>query len=142
MAQMVGVELFQHTAARRRLAAATKFRVRYYKFQHTAARRRLGFFAAGKKNPRVVSTHSRPKAAGAIKLIPHGQVAIVSTHSRPKAAGTNIDKLKQRFPVSTHSRPKAAGAHMHHKIVDVLLFQHTAARRRLDLLINQKKCIV
>ncbi len=34
----------------------------------------------------LVSTHSRPKAAG---LVPEGSVVVVdvSTHSRPKAAG-------------------------------------------------------
>ena len=33
----------------------------------------------------------------------------VSTHSRPKAAGAFIDTLSFTFKVSTHSRPKAAG---------------------------------
>ena len=79
----------------------------------------------------LVSTHSRPKAAGnqilrpnsdgqfqhtaarrrlgsAIRLVVDG--VGVSTHSRPKAAG--IEKLYKSLPplVSTHSRPKAAGA--------------------------------
>ena len=78
----------------------------------------------------VVSTHSRPKAAGggkrtALKLFlrfntqpPEGGWAFpqsadlqpcVSTHSRPKAAGLALPVLKPQMPVSTHSRPKAAG---------------------------------
>ena len=38
----------------------------------------------------MVSTHSRPKAAGDICKLPDG-TQIVSTHSRPKAAGPNDD---------------------------------------------------
>ena len=79
----------------------------------------------------VVSTHSRPKAAGAAgyraaarrggfntqppeggwgrctarRRAPHQ----VSTHSRPKAAGDEADIVSFGEAVSTHSRPKAAG---------------------------------
>ena len=41
---------------------------------------------------RTVSTHSRPKAAGAIGAIPRVCVT-VSTHSRPKAAGIEPPKV-------------------------------------------------
>ena len=34
---------------------------------------------------------------------------VVSTHSRPKAAGYEIPVEPEPVPVSTHSRPKAAG---------------------------------
>ena len=37
------------------------------------------------------------------------QFVIVSTHSRPKAAGPEIEADLQKSIVSTHSRPKAAG---------------------------------
>ena len=79
-----------------------------------------------------VSTHSRPKAAGAITLFrfpcclsfqhtaARRRLAIlllmlsilktVSTHSRPKAAGDCADCNRAGSGVSTHSRPKAAGA--------------------------------
>ena len=57
-----------------------------YVFQHTAARRRL------------VS-----------RLIKTERFFIVSTHSRPKAAGDTPLKTAYRCWVSTHSRPKAAG---------------------------------
>ena len=55
-------------------------------FQHTAARRRLAKPATSPKSRAFVSTHSRPKAAG--KVTGKGLVSdTVSTHSRPKAAG-------------------------------------------------------
>ena len=57
---------------------------------------------------RSVSTHSRPKAAG-FSLGGGAGVFIVSTHSRPKAAGVYRPNLRRIFKVSTHSRPKAAG---------------------------------
>ena len=78
----------------------------------------------------IVSTHSRPKAAGFNRLF-HWIHTRVSTHSRPKAAGIAFDfpcmnpvfqhtAARRRLgagrkifihgiPVSTHSRPKAAG---------------------------------
>ena len=55
-------------------------------FQHTAARRRL------------------------VSVIM--QVVcffMVSTHSRPKAAGSPYPEMLYEYDVSTHSRPKAAG---------------------------------
>ena len=61
----VSAEGFQHTAARRRLVGHQNNRMAVVTFQHTAARRRLartfGFFV----DAETVSTHSRPKAAGA-----------------------------------------------------------------------------
>ena len=59
-------------------------------------------------NTRVVSTHSRPKAAG-ISFALGVMLPSVSTHSRPKAAGQTWDKADKSLSVSTHSRPKAAG---------------------------------
>ena len=56
-------------------------------FQHTAARRRLARSAGSKTPEIVVSTHSRPKAAGNMYCIADTWSA-VSTHSRPKAAGS------------------------------------------------------
>ena len=79
----------------------------------------------------VVSTHSRPKAAGALALqgtvlktfqhtaarrrlevvsIARNALQSVSTHSRPKAAGKLMIESQKIQQVSTHSRPKAAGA--------------------------------
>ena len=55
---------FQHTAARRRLDANVLASTAEASFQHTAARRRLGFAYRRQYPKQIVSTHSRPKAAG------------------------------------------------------------------------------
>ena len=55
---------FQHTAARRRLEMQSMLLMFCMRFQHTAARRRLAVPTAVKEGDKVVSTHSRPKAAG------------------------------------------------------------------------------
>ena len=57
----------------------------------------------------------------------------VSTHSRPKAAGNINRDGRIHVAVSTHSRPKAAGYFFFDAYQDHLLFQHTAARRRLAI---------
>ena len=106
------------------------YAISVFLFQHTAARRRLQDFLNKDPKKFTVSTHSRPKAAGATTIplkaptrfqhtaarrrlgcknhtLP--QNSEVSTHSRPKAAGIadRLDTLS--LSVSTHSRPKAAG---------------------------------
>ena len=99
-------------------------------FQLTAARRRLATTGLYWKGVPIVSTHSRPKAAGFAgggarlgrrgfnSQPPEGGWAIaicipipepVSTHSRPKAAGNRAQMQVIQIEVSTHSRPKAAG---------------------------------
>ena len=55
---------FQHTAARRRLAILANMILDAIMFQHTAARRRLGENVLYTYDFLLVSTHSRPKAAG------------------------------------------------------------------------------
>ena len=99
---------FQHTAARRRLGWGVRFTTSSPTFQHTAARRRL-------------------VQLGKVVIPP----SVVSTHSRPKAAGREAEAKAAADYVSTHSRPKAAG-----KIslaqLKAAMFQHTAARRRLE----------
>ena len=59
-----GRRLFQHTAARRRLGRLASVIACNMKFQHTAARRRLVVPKAVLQVTGNVSTHSRPKAAG------------------------------------------------------------------------------
>ena len=56
---------------------------------------------------------------------------LVSTHSRPKAAGFGLSAVTYVGLVSTHSRPKAAGRGGNGKRICGIKFQHTAARRRL-----------
>ena len=55
-------------------------------FQHTAARRRLAYDPQYEWGYELVSTHSRPKAAGFV-YDDERAIGEVSTHSRPKAAG-------------------------------------------------------
>ena len=82
----------------------------------------------------LVSTNSRPKAAGS-NLPIFCPLDDVSTHSRPKAAGRKIISLCVIIAVSTHSRPKAAVQRFCLSVKDVL-FQLTAARRRLGGLLS------
>ena len=78
------------------------------RFQHTAARRRLATLHRLRRPHRAVSTHSRPKAAGAheISLVPLPSFQHTAARRRlddflaPESETTNV---------STHSRPKAAG---------------------------------
>ena len=123
--------MFQHTAARRRLAG-TSGRPYCSLPVSTHSRPKAAGTEQGKRQyADDVSTHSRPKAAG------HNQkkirrIAMVSTHSRPKAAGAFLKSYKHLCYVSTHSRPKAAGHPPLPRWAAVKTFQHTAARRRLD----------
>ena len=78
-------------------------------FQHTAARRRLGRNLFVSKLARLVSTHSRPKAAGT--RTGRSTTTRRSFNTQPPEGGWNRayrDCFGQT--VSTHSRPKAAGA--------------------------------
>ena len=84
--QAVSAAWFQLTAARRRLGLYRFLIFRNTGFQLTAARRRLEPFYPLRYFAVIVSTHSRPKAAGQWLwrcVCAHR----VSTHSRPKAAG-------------------------------------------------------
>ena len=82
----IGNEIFQLTAARRRLAFPELLGRLFLLFQLTAARRRLAAGRWGAKSTKYISTHSRAKAAG-----------------------ISFDKIKDEFDISTHSRAKAAG---------------------------------
>ena len=63
----------------------------WFEFQLTAARRRLAEIIERQGLEWLVSTHSRPKAAGQT-LHAFRAFSIVSTHSRPKAAGFSAGK--------------------------------------------------
>ena len=123
--------MFQLTAARRRLVSASEilvFTIRFnsqppeggwcslstntsrpLRFQLTAARRRLEDLASVTPENIVVSTHSRPKAAG---LCRHFEVwdlfGFQLTAARRRLDWFLLTGLGSEF-VSTHSRPKAAG---------------------------------
>ena len=123
-------------------------------FQHTAARRRLG--SVGKPTGAKKCFNTQPPEGGWLLEIDFFVVVgLVSTHSRPKAAGLlgfHFDHLERCFntqppeggwltilfillvvAVSTHSRPKAAGEEIKTSCGILFQFQHTAARRRLAL---------
>ena len=78
--------MFQHTAARRRLEVIPTIDKDGVLFQHTAARRRLAVSDDVSAAFRFVSTHSRPKAAGASlkSLAPSGFAALISLSSQEK----------------------------------------------------------
>ena len=102
--------MFQHTAARRRLEIAETIKgLRKLVSTHSRPKAAGGIVYCPYNNNKRVSTHSGPKAAGECQTIYLTRVNDVSTHSRPKAAGTINIMLIVCLPVSTHSRPKAAG---------------------------------
>ena len=80
----------------------------YSVFQHTAARRRLAHPAADRR-PCLGSFNTQPPEGGwRFRRSGHGPLG-VSTHSRLKAAGARTNPGDGRRDVSTHSRLKAAG---------------------------------
>ena len=84
------------------------------RFQHTAARRRLDRHACSPPRPRLVSTHSRPKAAGRPSCIKIG-VFMPFQHTAARR--------RLVLPLPPYQLP--------------IWFQHTAARRRLVVLFKQ-----
>ena len=99
-------------------------------FQHTAARRRLASVQPGMTWLTGCFNTQPPEGGWGNEQNSSDSNFNVSTHSRPKAAGLIISGVVLVPRVSTHSRPKAAGFSAMciscHKP-----FQHTAARRRL-----------
>ena len=170
------LRLFQHTAARRRLGTKRVWWLRTRWFQHTAARRRLGSGHIGTGQKKMFQ-HTAARRRLASKSDKWRRVVLVSTHSRPKAAGltrrsaklicwfqhtaarrrlgnvnTNVIYLQrfntqppeggwgrrcvllgQQCAVSTHSRPKAAGlSHgQYHAVVSVSTHSRPKAAGRL-----------
>ena len=102
------ISWFQHTAARRRLALVQSAMSFSDVFQHTAARRRLAL-----------------SANAALAVIG------VSTHSRPKAAGPTIRTGYRRLLGFNTQPPEGGWLSLQDFLIFVLVFQHTAARRRL-----------
>ena len=100
-----------------------------WSFQHTAARRRLVQDGISTGLQRMVSTHSRPKAAGAANTGQNSGI-YVSTHSRPKAAG-GIRYNYQCIDRFQHTAARRRLVPFSSFFIIFKLFQHTAARRRL-----------
>ena len=100
-------------------------------FQHTAARRRLVNCLVGSNGKILVSTHSRPKAAGPL-IRPLRRLRRVSTHSRPKAAGM-VCVFVGAAVLFQHTAARRRLAPFPCVGKPEFRFQHTAARRRLEL---------
>ena len=99
--------MFQHTAARRRLTAATPKSVSCYLFQHTAARRRLDAATYGKQVAKLVSTHSRPKAAG-LWLI-HGKTVSACFNTQPPEGGWTQNAGRRLVRPCFNTQPPEGG---------------------------------
>ena len=104
-------------------------------FQLTAARRRLAALATATMQESMVSTHSRPKAAGA-NLPPKVKEILVSTHSRPKAAG-KLSSHSGQYSIGFNSQPPEGGwLQLRACHTPRVIFQLTAARRRLAVVVG------
>ena len=120
---------FQHTAARRRLVPISGLLTISWMFQHTAARRRLAFPILSPAYWDVVSTHSRPKAAGTQYRAEPPSVEFQHTAARRRLAKKQPCPLNLVRFQHTAARRRLGGG-----IVGSVwssMFQHTAARRRL-----------
>ena len=123
---------FQHTAARRRLDKNLEKQCFKRGFQHTAARRRLGPENANCLfDPRFQHTAARRRLAN--KFITRYNTIIVSTHSRPKAAGSSIAFCSSCIYCFNTQPPEGGWRLRLLKNNLIWMFQHTAARRRLGL---------
>ena len=87
----------------------------------------------GRGRQGIVSTHSRAEAAAKIEEVGEWYLD-VSTHSHPKVAAPEHLLILDRSSVSTHSRTKAAANLGLISALNKIMFQHTAARRRLPFL--------
>ena len=61
-----------------------------------------------------------------------GGTFVVSTHSRPKAAGSQLHRARCGFGRFNTQPPEGGWLVFHQDGVSGRRFQHTAARRRLD----------
>ena len=148
---------FQHTAARRRLFFQLHQKLDGITVSTHSRPKAAAWSSCSCVFASAVSTHSRPKAADG----GHRNTKTkdeVSTHSRPKAAVKNNKVTLEQVVVSTHSRPKAAewlallehlkscfntqppegGWPCYPALSYLKAFQHTAARRRLQLRKNRQ----
>ena len=106
-------------------------------FQHTAARRRLIYPCYHRTGKRRFNT--QPPEGGCFCSMVTGTVDAVSTHSRPKAAVKQQKSLDAEYKFQhTAARRRLVGMAL--LSVYVVMFQHTAARRRLKG--NSFCCIV
>ena len=121
---------FQLTAARRRLEnkVSRAYRISGFNSQPPEGGWAILFHLIGQS----LSFNSQPPEGGWQAIKDCGcSGSLVSTHSRPKAAGCRAVAAHKLMRVSTHSRPKAAGSRAHTSAPRAKVFQLTAAQRRL-----------
>ena len=143
---------FQHTAARRRLGHSSLCWAMVLRFQHTAARRRLVMDAVGHGFAALVSTHSRPKAAGYLKKgsqvylegfntqppeggwekNPQPVAGAARFNTQPPEGGWSVS-FRQPFQTACFNTQPPEGGWIPAMFMWLfsIWFQHTAARRRL-----------
>ena len=76
-----------------------------------------------------------------VRVTLDNDTSVVSTHSRPEAAGASPGDIIARGQVSTHSRPEAAGMMASGALGETGTFQLTAARRRLGRLYSEMQYV-
>ena len=86
--------LFQLTAARRRLALLPEGATEAQVFQLTAARRRLVEYHADHVLTENVSTHSRPKAAGPVRVLSAADAEFQLTAARRRLAAMRLTRWR------------------------------------------------
>ena len=121
---------FQHTAARRRLAAIPACLPLPTRFQHTAARRRLDVPLTKRAIALLVSTHSRPKAAGTL-WTRHSLPPKCFNTQPPEGGWWWLRCWRGRLRRFQHTAARRRLARSSWKNCAWSRFQHTAARRRL-----------
>ena len=106
---LIGLQMFQHTAARRRLVVSTD--------DLNSGRKRFNTQPpeGGWSSSTIIlyptgCFNTQPPEGGWPETEAAADFWAVSTHSRPKAAGARSEIFYIGGTVSTHSRPKAAGA--------------------------------
>ena len=121
---------FQHTAARRRLQTLLAMCSMTLSFQHTAARRRLQSLYSTMTVTIVFQHTAARRRLQKFKLVLDIKEE-VSTHSRAEAAASSFF-AKKKGVHCFNTQPRGGGclAQMI-AVVQLALFQHTAARRRL-----------
>ena len=101
-------DMFQHTAARRRLENITVFWFSIFLFQHTAARRRLVLTFLVLSRLKVGFNTQPPE--GGWKFVKLAPAWFSGFNTQPPEGGWDgFSYAAFCLPVSTHSRPKAAG---------------------------------
>ena len=127
---MLPMLLFQHTAARRRLGKGDDYFIRVEMFQHTAARRRLA-----RRKASLCACSMFQHTAARRRLGPTNRprsVAMQCFNTQPPEGGWREDDSKtHRLSCFNTQPPEGGWGLMMVTNVPFLVFQHTAARRRL-----------